>query len=400
MGGTPPTVNVSEAIFGNPGTLDPSLASSPSEWAIDSNIFQPLFRMTSTGQVEPNLATHYTISGKTITLTIDPVPLVGGGHLTAADAAGALSRPLWPQVSSSAAAALLKPVKGSQAVERGRSKYMSGIAVLNKTTMTITLKHAAGPGFMKVLANPALSVVPVADMQRGGPDWQLANLYGTGGYRLQNWNPGGSLTFAKTQGIGPAVLSVPIYRSFKKAVLSFENQAVMLVPVKPSQLARVPQKLMKDVTALREPGDLSLVYRTGAKNISSYPTVSINTWVDKSFRGKIESLNGNWPAGISTGKPMTIYVNENLPEAVQLAETLRGMKPHRVSVQMVSLPTLESLAKHKKISAYIGQTDWFKHGATVPLAPIRSLWLKNPSIHGARVYANGALDWHSLSGRP
>ncbi len=400
IGGTPPTADLSEAIFQNPDTLDPALANSPSDWAVDSNIFQPLFQMTTTGKVVPALASHYSISGKAIAITIKPVALAGGGHLTATAVAAALSRPLWPQVKSATAASLLKPIVGSGQVIAGKAKYMSGITVDNATTVTIQLKRQANLNFIKALANPALSIVPVADMSRGGPDWQLTNLYGTGGYRLQNWNPGGSLTFTKISGPGPSVLSLPIFVSFKQAVLTFENQAVTLVPVNPGQLAQVPKKLLPDVRAYRQPGNLYLVYRTAAKRISVYPTVSIGEWVAKSFRGRIRPLNGQWPAGLPQGKPMTVYVNQALPEAVRLARTLERMKPGRVTVKTVSLSTLTYLAKHNKINAYIGQADLFKAGRTVPLAPLRSLWLTSPRVYGVKVYANGMLNWHSLSGKP
>lgn len=394
-----PTQNVSVAIFSNPDTLDPALATTASDWAVVSNLFDPLFRFTSSGTVVPDLVTGYSMRQDTLTLHIDPVPLAGGGHLTAAVAAAALARPLWKQVQSPVAAALLSPVVGADAVIRGTTPFISGISVVNSTTMTITLKHRVTRSFLKGLANPALSIVPASDLLRGGPDWQLSNLYGTGGYRLTDWLPNGSLTFRRVVRRGPAEITLTVYPSFAEAMMSFQNQALNFVPVSPSQLGRVPRRLLSRIRAMPVPGDLFLVYRSGAHHISAYPNISIRRWISASFRGRVGDLGGHWPSSIPKGRAMTIYVNQDLPEAVQLADTLARMRPSRVTVQQVSLTQLTSLAQQNKMAAYIGQVDLFKSGGTmVPLAPLRVLWMADPGVHLA-VYANGALNWHSLTNR-
>lgn len=397
IGGVPTTENVSVAIFGNPNTLDPALASTPDDWAVDSNIFQPLFVQRPTGGLAKNLVQSYSINGKVLTLVIKPVSLSNGHTLTATMVAGALSRPLWSQVGSVSAQALLSPVSGSKLVQNGAVKYMSGVNDASGNTVTITLKHPVDRGFLKSLANPVLSIVPVGDLLRGGPEWQLTNLYGTGGYRLTNWIPNGSLTFARTRGRGPTVLALQEFGSLKSAVLAFKNGTLSAVPIRPDQVKEVPRRFLDRVRALPVPGNLFLVYRKAATRVSAYPRLSVKQWVKRSFDGSIPSLPGQWPSGMRTGKKMTVYVNQSMPEAVQLANTLARLESGRVVVQVVPAATLETLAKHNQINAYIGQADLFKSGEMMPLAPERSLWLLNSSFVHPAVFANGALDWHSLT---
>ncbi len=396
-----PTQSFSEAIFANPDTLDPALASTASDWAAVSNVFAPLFRETPNGRVVPSLVSHYSLSGKQLILTVRPVPLVGGGHLTADTVAAALARPLWPRVNSSAARTLLGAIVGAKAVMRGKTPYLSGITVDGRQTLTIQLTHAVTAQFVKVLANPILSIVPASDLMRGGPYWQLKNLDGTGGYALANWVPNGSLTFHRRSGSGPAEMTLTVFPSFQQAVMSFRNQAVDLIPVGASQVTRVPRSVRADIRALPVPGDLYLVYRRAAKLVSAYPDQSVSGWVKRAFAGRVPSLGGSWPSSVPAARRMTVYVNQALPEAVQLAQTLQHLRPALVTVRVVTEAQLASLAKQGTINAYIGQANLFKSpGVMVPLAPLRQLWLVNPQLGPVRDFANGVVNWHSIAVKP
>ncbi len=395
---TPPS-RVSEAILANPRTLDPALADNPNEWAVDMNVFDTLYRLTPGGQVVGDLVSHQSISNKTITLTILPKRLGNGARLGASMVAGALSRPLWPSVGSTQARALLAAVKGVHAVETHNQTYLSGVSVVNQDTLSITLTKSVTPAFLRALANPALAIVPVEDQTHGGRYWQLTNLYGTGGYRLISWIPNGSLSFQRFSGRGPETVNLVDYSNFQEALLAFQNQAVWLVPVDPAQLDRVPGKLLPQVKALQTPGNLQLVLRLHSANIAIYPRLSTQEWVKAAFRGRIPSLKGRWPAGVRRGKPMTLYVNQSQAEAVVLADTLAHLEKGRVTVKALPESMLKSLAKGNKIGAYIGQVNWFKKGATMPLAPLRALWLVSPKIQGVRAFSNGIIDWHSIQSK-
>ncbi|MCY0897765.1 MAG: ABC transporter substrate-binding protein [Firmicutes bacterium] len=390
-----PSATLTEAIFANPRTLDPALADSAAEWAIDSNLFQPLFGETSSGGAIRELVSRAQWHGHTLRLWIKPVPLVGGGHLTAVVVAGALARPLWPMVASPTARQLLAPVQGSQAVIQGKTPFLPGVATVGKREVVIHFTTRVTRTLLKQLANPALSIVPASDMLRGGANWQLTNLFGTGGYRLTNWVPQGELTFARTGRRGPREVDITIYPSFQQALLSFANGAVDVVPVDPLQLPVVSSRLLKEIKAFPIPGTLSLYYHRGSGGVFRYRDVSVATWVRTSFRGRIRGLGGQWPARWPVGGHMTIAVNRQLPEAVALAQTLAHLKPHQVTVKEVSLSQLTTLARTGAINAYIGQANLFSGPwGAIPLVPLRSLWLVSGNVKGAAVYANGSFDWH------
>lgn len=393
----PAPSDVTLAIFSNPNNLDPALADSPSDWAVDSNIFEPLFRTTTHGVVASSLVSHVQLSAKTVTLTIRPLPLVGGGHLTAAVVAGALSRTLWPKVLSPTAQSLLKPVVGSQKVAQGKSSFISGITVVGRDTLVFHLRQADSQAFLSNLANPALSIVPASDMLRGGPDWQLSNLYGTGGFRMTNWVPDGQLNFQKVGGQGPKTVTLMEFSSFSRALQSFENGALDFVPLDPQQLSQVPKKLQGKIRLAPLPGTVDLYYRSGAHHVSQYSHLSLSHWVHQSFSGKVTALTGNWPSSVPDNRRMTVYVDNSLPEAMALAKTLVGLEPHRVSIHLVSPAHLAKLAGKNQIGAYIGDQNYFASGISVPLVPLESFWLAYGPL---RVYSTGALDWHSLTEHP
>lgn len=390
-----PSHTVSEAIFQNPNTLDPALAATTSDWAVDTNIFSPLFVVTANGTVQPNLVTRYTISGTTITLVLGKEKVASGATVTAAMVAGALSRPLWPSVHSATAATLLHEVKGSSAVMAGKSTYLRGVTVIDESTLAIQLKRPVTTAFLRNLANPALSIVPTTDMTQGGSNWQLTNLFGTGGYQLSNWMPNGFLTFSKVSGRGPKDITLTVYQSFTEALQSFRNQGVNVVPVQAAQLNAVPKSARGNLRALGSGGTLSLYYRSGAHGISAYPAVKISHWVARSLGG-LRAESTVWPSHVPEGRPMTVYVNANQPDAIQLAKTLKSLEPTKVSYVMVSATTLKHLAQSGRIGAYIGEVNWFHSSVEVPLVPARSYWLVSSNIGGLSLSSNGSLRWHSI----
>ncbi|MCL5971458.1 MAG: ABC transporter substrate-binding protein, partial [Firmicutes bacterium] len=255
---SPAQATLVEAIWSMPTNLDPALANTPSEWQVDDNVFEPLLSETSTGQLVPDVASLATFHGNVVTIELGKRHLTNGGVLTATTVAEALARPLLPQVDSPTAKSLLKSVVGYHHMVSGHLNYLSGIKVVNPNTVTITLKHFATVAFLRALANPALSVVPLSDQLRGGADWQFTNLYGTAGYRLTDWVPDDHLTFQRVFGTGPSQVQLQLYSSFQLAVLGFINKTVSVVPVAANQLAKVPVKARNRIAFLPTPGTINL----------------------------------------------------------------------------------------------------------------------------------------------
>lgn len=387
-----------EAIYQMPGNLDPALATTPSEWQVIDNVFEPLLSETSQGQVVPAAASLVTMSGNTVTVKMGSHRLSNGARLTAFAAAGALDRPLLAPVHSKLAGQLLSSVVGYHALISGHQNFLSGIKVVNANTFTITLKHAATLGFLKNLSNPALSLVPLADQQHGGPNWQFTNLIGTGGYALSGWVPGDHLTFKRVAGAGPSTVTLAYYSSFQSALLALQNQLITVIPVPVNQIAGLKPSWQRRVQFLPTPGNLSLYLGSTTHGVSAYPALApVSTWVRDAFSGRETSLGQSWPAGLPTGHPMTVWVNAQDPAAVSLAKTLAKLTKGKVTVQLGTASQIQTAATGGKISAYLGTHQWFHAGTLLTLARRGNFWLWSSRVASATGYPNGALNWHSMT---
>ncbi len=396
----PSQATLVEAIWSMPTNLDPALAHTPSEWQVDDNVFEPLLSETSTGQIVPDVASLATYQGNVVTIQLGKRRLTNGRILTANTVAAALTRPLLPQVNSPTVKTLLSNVVGYQHMISGRLNYLSGIKVVNASTLTITLKHPANLAFLRALANPALSIVPLSDQLRGGANWQFTNLYGTAGYRLTDWVPGDHLTFQRVFGTGPTQVQLQLYSSFQLAVLGFINKTVSVVPVAANQLRQVPIEEHKRITFLPTPGTIKLFLSSNRGRISAYPTLApINTWVSQAFLGVVPSEGFSWPTGLPTGHTMTVWVNGQDPAAEVLAKTLSRLTHGKVSVRVSTAPQIQSLASTGQITAYIGTQNRIKGGTAIPLVRRGSFWLLDHDITTANGFANGALNWQSITWR-
>ncbi len=397
---SPAQATLVEAIWSMPTNLDPALANSPSDWQVDDNVFEPLLSETSSGQIVPDVASLATFQGNVVTIKLGNHRLTNGGIMTADTVAEALARPLLPQVNSPTAKHLLSSVVGYQHMVSGHLNYLSGVKVVNPSSVTITLKHSATVAFLRALANPALSMVPLSDQLRGGASWQFTNLYGTAGYRLTNWTPGDHLTFQRVFGTGPSQVQLQLYSSFQLAVLGFINKAVSVVPVAAAQLRKVPVKERNRIAFLPTPGTISLFLSPNLRKISAYPTTApINTWVSRTFLGRESSQGFNWPTGLPTDRAMTVWVNGQDSTAVVLAQTLSKLTHGKVSVQVSTAAQIQALASKGQIAAYIGTQDRIRRGTGIPLVRRGNFWLLDHDIMTAQGFANGALNWQSITWR-
>lgn len=397
---TPVSTAMVEAIYQMPANLDPALASTPSEWQVIDNVFEPLLTETPNGQVVPAAASLVTMSGNTVTVKIGNHRLSNGTALTAFAAAGALDRTLLPPVSSKVAGQLLSEVVGYHAVLSGHQNFLSGIKVINANTFTITLKHPATLGFLRNLANPALSVVPVADQQDGGANWQFTNLYGTGGYKLTGWVPGDHLTFQRLSGLGPSSVTLAYYPSFEAALLGLKNHIVTVLPVPVNQISGLKPNLQQRVQFLPTPGSISLYLGSRSKGVSAYPALApVSTWVHDAFSNRESSTGQSWPVALPTGRPMTVWVNGGDAQAVALANTLAKLTKGKVTVRTGTASQIQTAATGGSIAAYVGTQNWFKGGIALSLARRGNFWLWSSRITGAAAFANGALDWHAMTFR-
>jgi ABC-type oligopeptide transport system substrate-binding subunit len=198
--GTTPTHSpqtLSWAIAGQTDvpTLDPALVSDPTSITVASLIYGGLVRLDSHLRVQPDGASHWTISrtGTVYTFYLRPdLRFPNGRFVTASDFASALRRALGPAGSAGAASFYLGSILHRSAIVRGETQTQRGITVVDAHTLRITLTHPSAR-FLSELAFPASFVAEPDLLDRFGPNW-TDRAAGFGPYRVKRWQHTQSLS--------------------------------------------------------------------------------------------------------------------------------------------------------------------------------------------------------------
>ena len=149
-------------LYGELGSPDPALASSPASTFLSSLLYSGLVKFGPDLHIIPELAVSIpTIStdGRTYTFTVrQDARFADGHHCTAYDVAFSLTRALSPGVDSPLAGEYLGEIKGAAVLENGFTKHLSGVTVLDRLTVRIRLVKPDAD-FLQKLAFPVASVV-------------------------------------------------------------------------------------------------------------------------------------------------------------------------------------------------------------------------------------------------
>lgn len=147
--------------------------------ALNGNVYEGLFRLTDTGEVEPLLATGYTVSedGLTYTFTLhDDVTFHSGKPLTSAAVKSSIERVL---------------ADDSQSARKSQLSVIQGIATPDDSTVVITLASRS------ISLPYNLSYVWIYGP--GTSNYKTAE-DGTGPYTLGSWKRGSSLSLDRWSG--------------------------------------------------------------------------------------------------------------------------------------------------------------------------------------------------------
>lgn len=156
-------------------SLDPHQITDAGTRSVVFNIYEGLVKPTSTGDLEPAIASDYTISedAKTYTFTLrDGVTFHDGSPVTAEDVKYSIERYAEIQGESSAFSSLLDKV-----------------VIDDDKTVTIQLKE----GYSEFLADLTLAVIPAANEDPEGSP------IGTGPFKFVSYTPGQELVLAKNE---------------------------------------------------------------------------------------------------------------------------------------------------------------------------------------------------------
>lgn len=180
-----------------PETLDPALAQDVVSWGYLLEIYSGLVRLDSNLQVQPDLASSWSVGngGRTYTFVLrDDARFQDGRPITASDVKFSLERTLDPATHSPVASTYLGDIVGAQDRLQGRANDVSGIVVIDPRTIQITI-DAPKSFFLSKLTYPTAFVVDRANVESGPTWWQHPN--GSGPFALRSFDRNSKLVLVR-----------------------------------------------------------------------------------------------------------------------------------------------------------------------------------------------------------
>ena len=175
----------------DPLFLDPAVAQDAGSALYIVEIFSGLERLDKDLKIQPDLAESYDVSpdGKTYTFHLNKKATFQDGRpVSADDIKYSFERALNPDTGSVTAENFLGDIAGAKDVSRGRATEISGLKIINDTTIAMTL-DAPKPYFLYKLTYPTAFAVDRRQIQSNPKRWtQKPN--GTGPYKLKEWKLG------------------------------------------------------------------------------------------------------------------------------------------------------------------------------------------------------------------
>ncbi len=176
----------------DPLTLDPALVTDVSSATYIVELFGGLVMLDKDLKIQPDIAKEWTISPDglkyTFKLRDDVTFSQSGRRVTATDFKYSMERAANPQTDSPTADTYLGDIVGAKDMIRNRAKEISGIKVIDDTTLEITI-DAPKPYFLAKLTYPTAFVVNKDQIDKDRRNW-TRKPDGTGPFKLSEWKIG------------------------------------------------------------------------------------------------------------------------------------------------------------------------------------------------------------------
>lgn len=220
----------------DPRSLDPALSTDVPTGRAVSYVFDGLTRFNEDAEVLPNLAESWSVSedGYTYTFRLRRGILFhDGSFFSAEDVEHSFRRVLDPATQGGRGWPLY-PIAGATEYAAGRSETITGIRILNDSTLSVTL-HEPLAIFPKMLAMPVAAIVP-----RNIPENFGEAPIGTGPWKFVEWKHDDYIKFVRNDsyhGARPLIdsLEVRIIPEPSTAVAEFESGRVDIVAIPPQE---------------------------------------------------------------------------------------------------------------------------------------------------------------------
>ncbi len=228
----------------DPLTLDPALVFETSSAGYVLEIFSGLVSIDRNLQIVPDIAESWEISGdgKVYTFKIRRnAQFHDGKPVTAEDFKYSLDRAAkLGQTDSVVAEAFLGDIVGAKDVTRGRADSITGVEVVDSSTLKITI-DAAKPYFLAKLTYTTAFVVDKAQVESNPRNW-TRKPNGTGPYKLQEWRVNERIILAANEryyGGAPSVKRVLYNLAGGSALTQYENDEIDYSGISVNDIERV-----------------------------------------------------------------------------------------------------------------------------------------------------------------
>jgi ABC-type oligopeptide transport system substrate-binding subunit/predicted Ser/Thr protein kinase len=183
-----------------PSTLDPTMTSDAYSADVIAQLFSGLVTLTPELEVVPEVAKSWEVlegGRKYIFHLRDDFCWSDGNQVTAHDFEYTWKRILNPALSSPTAQ-LLYTIKGARAFHRGEVTDPDSVGVRALDDMTLELEHEEQTGYALHLLAAGFPV-PRHVVEEYGETWtELDKLVTNGPFRLEEWQPGTSITLSRS----------------------------------------------------------------------------------------------------------------------------------------------------------------------------------------------------------
>ena len=260
-------------VGGEPLTLDPAQAMDSTSATYVQEIFSGLVSLDPNLQIIPDIAESWTVSpdGLVYTFKLRRDALFHDGRpVTADDFKYSLERTakLGADGVSTTADAYLGDIVGARDMIRGRATSISGIKVVDSSTLQITI-DAAKPYFLAKLTYPTAFVVDKQQVEANPRNW-VRKPNGTGPYKVNRWDLNERMLLEANDRFylgAPSVKRVLYNLAGGSSLTQYENDEIDAAGISVVDIERV--------TSPRDP--LNKEYKTGPNLSISYIGFNVKT---------------------------------------------------------------------------------------------------------------------------
>ncbi len=178
------------ALVGEPPHIDPQRMADFGSYTVASQIYSTLVTLDEHLQLVPYAAEKWSVSRDGLVWTFklrDNLVFHNGRKADANDVKYSLTRLASPDSRSPSSALLLADVVGFEAVNKGQSKDLTGVRVVDPLTLEIRLQSPPKGDLLTRLSHISTAIIAHEAVEAGGANWAETQPIGTGPWRLKEW---------------------------------------------------------------------------------------------------------------------------------------------------------------------------------------------------------------------